>query len=345
TNTAYFTSTEVSPLERHLYRIDLKGKNKKQLSSGSGTHNVNMSPDYSYYLNYFSKVGTPVVVSLHSLPDGKQIKVLQDNAKLRETLANYDLGKQEFISIKTPDGTTLNGWMIKPANFDPNKKYPVLMHVYGGPGSQTVTNSWGGGNYMWHQLLAQKGYIIVSVDNRGTGARGADFKKVTYANLGKYETEDQIAAAKWLANQSYVDKNRIGIWGWSFGGYMTLLGLTKGNDVFKAGIAVAPVTNWRYYDTIYTERFLKKPQDNAAGYDDNSPVQFADQLKGSLLLIHGTGDDNVHFQNSIAMQDALIAANKPFDSFFYPNRNHSIYGGKTRLHLYTKMTDFVLKNL
>ncbi len=345
TGTFYFTSTEVSPLERHLVSINLKGKNKKQLTIGSGTHNINMSPDFTYYLDYFSNVKTPVTVSLHSLPAGKQIKVLQDNAKLRETLSGLDLGTHEFIKIKTQDGTELNGWMIKPANFDASKKYPVLMHVYGGPGSQTVTNSWGGANFMWHNMLAQQGYIVVSVDNRGTGARGANFKKSTYANLGKYETEDQIAAAKWLGNQPYVDKGRIGIWGWSFGGYMTLLGLTKGDGVFKAGIAVAPVTNWRFYDTIYTERFLKRPQDNAAGYDDNSPVTFANQLKGNLLMVHGTGDDNVHFQNAVAMQDALIAANIPFDSFFYPNRNHGIYGGKTRLHLYTKMTDFVLKNL
>ena len=247
--------------------------------------------------------------------------------------------------MNTPDGTKLNGWMIKPTDFDPNKKYPVLMFVYGGPGSQTVTNSWGGNNYLWYQVLADKGAIVVSVDNRGTGARGAEFKKVTYANLGKYEIEDQIEAAKWLGKQSYIDKNRIGIWGHSFGGYMTLLGLTKGEGVFRAGISVAPVTSWRYYDSIYTERFLKTPQENAAGYDDNSPLMFADQLQGDLLLIHGTGDDNVHFQNAVAMQDALISANKQFESFYYPNRNHGVGGGITSLHRFNMMTNFLERKL
>jgi dipeptidyl-peptidase-4 len=217
--------------------------------------------------------------------------------------------------------------------------------VYGGPGHQTVVNSWGGPNYLWHQYLAQQGYIVVSVDNRGTGGRGNDFKKSTYANLGKLEIADQIETAKFLGAQTFVDKNRIGIWGWSFGGYMTSLAMTVGADYFKAGIAVAPVTNWRYYDSIYTERFLKTPQENAAGYDDNSPVTHAAKLKGAYLLVHGTGDDNVHFQNAVAMQNALVKAGKQFSSFYYPNRNHGIYGGNTRLHLYTMMSDFVLKNL
>ncbi|MBC5774450.1 S9 family peptidase [Pontibacter sp. KCTC 32443] len=341
----YFMSTEVSPLDRHLYSISSKGKNKKRLTTEAGTHNINMSADFKYYLDYASAANVPTTVSLHTAKDGKQIKMLEDNAKLKNTLAQYDIAKQEFFKMKTTDGTELNGYMIKPTDFDPKKKYPVLMFVYGGPGSQTVTNSWGGANYLWFQVLANKGIIVVSVDNRGTGARGAEFKKVTYANLGKYEIEDQIEAAKWLGNQSYVDKNRIGIWGHSFGGYMTLLGLTKGNGVFAAGIAVAPVTNWRYYDTIYTERFLKKPQDNAAGYDDNSPLFFADKLQGELLLIHGTGDDNVHFQNAVAMQDALISANKQFESFYYPNRNHGVGGGITSLHRFNMMTNFLERKL
>ncbi|WP_242926392.1 S9 family peptidase [Pontibacter vulgaris] len=341
----YFMSTEVSPLDRHLYSISSKGKKKTRLTEKAGTHSINMSTDFKYYLDYHSAANVPTTVSLHTAKDGKLIKMLEDNAKLKNTLAQYDIAKQEFFKMKTSDGTELNGFMIKPTDFDPKKKYPVLMFVYGGPGSQTVTNSWGGSNYLWYQVLANKGLIVVSVDNRGTGARGAEFKKMTYANLGKYEIEDQIEAAKWLGNQSYVDKNRIGIWGHSFGGYMTLLGLTKGNGVFAAGISVAPVTNWRYYDSIYTERFLKKPQDNAAGYDDNSPLFFADKLQGELLLIHGTGDDNVHFQNAVAMQDALISANKQFESFYYPNRNHGVGGGITSLHRFNMMTDFLVRKL
>lgn len=341
----YFMSTEVSPLDRHLYSISSKGKNKKRLTAEAGTHNVNMSADFKYYLDYASAANTPTAVSLHTANDGKLIKTLEDNAKLKNTLAQYNIAKQEFFTMKTSDGTQLNGYMIKPTNFDPNKKYPVLMFVYGGPGSQTVTNSWGGSNYLWFQVLANKGVIVVSVDNRGTGARGAEFKKVTYANLGKYEIEDQVEAAKWLGKQAYVDKNRIGIWGHSFGGYMTLLGLTKGEGVFAAGISVAPVTNWRFYDSIYTERYLKTPQQNAAGYDDNSPLFFADKLQGELLLIHGTGDDNVHFQNAVEMQDALISANKQFESFYYPNRNHGVGGGITTLHRFNMMTDFLERKL
>ncbi|MFD1185488.1 S9 family peptidase [Pontibacter rugosus] len=341
----YYMSTEVSPLDRHLYSISSKGKKKQRLTDKEGTHRVNMSNDFKYYLDYYSAANTVPTVSLHTAKDGKLIKVLEDNEKLKSTLAQYDIAKQEFFSMNTADGTKLNGWMIKPTDFDPNKKYPVLMFVYGGPGSQTVTNSWGGSNYLWYQVLADKGLIVVSVDNRGTGARGADFKKITYANLGKYEIEDQIEAAKWLGKQNYVDKDRIGIWGHSFGGYMTLLGLTKGDGVFRAGISVAPVTNWRFYDSIYTERYLKTPQENAAGYDENSPLFFADKLQGKLLLIHGTGDDNVHFQNAVAMQDALIDANKQFESFYYPNRNHGIYGGNTYMHRFTMMTDFLERNL
>ncbi|MCA8832437.1 S9 family peptidase [Hymenobacter pini] len=342
----YFTSTEGSPLQRHLYRIDLKGKGKTRLSeAGRGTDVVNLSPDTRYYLNYHSEAGVPAVVSLRSGQDGKLVKVLEDNAKLREKLNQYNLATPEFFTFKTSEGVELNGQMLKPTNFDATKKYPVLMHVYGGPGSQTNADSWGGTNYLWHQMLTENGYIVVIVDGRGTGARGAAFKKVTYANLGKLETIDQGEGAKYLATLPYVDKGRIGIWGWSFGGYMTTLALTKNADLFKMGIAVAPVTNWRYYDTVYTERFLKTPQENPQGYDDNSPVQHADKLKGKLLLVHGTGDDNVHFQNSIAFVDAMVKNNKDFQTLYYPNRNHGIYGGNTRLHLYRQMTDFVLENL
>lgn len=351
----YFTSTEGSALQRHFYRIGLSGKGKTRLGeAGRGTDEVNMSPDTRYYLNVHSSVGVPPVVSLREGRTGKVVKVLEDNAPLRQTLSQYDLGKHEFFTFKTTEGIELNGWMIKPSNFDPAKKYPVLMHVYGGPSfgsssTQTVLDNAGGGtsfnNYLWHQLLAEKGYIVVSVEGRGSSGRGADFRKSTYANLGKFETIDQAEGAKYLGNLPYVDKGRIGIWGWSFGGYMTALAMTKNPDLFKLGISVAPVTNWRYYDTVYTERYLRTPQENPAGYDDNSPVQFAQNLTGKFLLVHGTGDDNVHFQNSIAFVDALVKANKDFQTLYYPNRNHGIRGGNTSLHLYRQMTNFITGNL
>ena len=355
TGFVYYTSTEGSALQRHLYRINLKGTGKKRISDAKdGTDVVNMSPDTKYFLNNHSSAGVPAVVSLREGSTGKLVKTLEDNAKLRQTLTQYDLGKFEFFTFKTSEGVDLNAWMIKPSNFDPAKKYPVLMHVYGGPSfgsgsTQTVLDNAGGGtalsNYLWHQMLAEKGYIVVSVENRGTSGRGAAFRKATYANLGKLETIDQGEGAKYLATLPFVDKARIGIWGWSYGGYMTSLAMTKNPDLFKMGIAVAPVTNWRYYDTVYTERYLKTPQENAAGYDENSPVQFAQNLKGKFLLVHGTGDDNVHFQNSIAFVDALIKANKDYQTLYYPNRNHGIAGGNTRLHLYRQMTNFVLQNL
>ncbi|WP_034256761.1 S9 family peptidase [Adhaeribacter aquaticus] len=345
-STFYYESTEAALLDKHLYRISNTGQNKKQLTAGAGTHTINMSLDFKYYLDYVSTANTPMVVSLHTAKDGKLIKVLEDNKVLQNTLANYQISKQEFFSLKTSDGAKLDGYTIKPLNFDATKKYPVLMFVYGGPGKQEVLNKWGNSTFLWYQYLANtKDIIIVCVDNRGTPGKGAAFKRATYANLGKYEIQDQIEVAKYLGNQPYVDKGRIGIWGHSFGGYMTLLALTKGNGLFRAGISVAPVTNWRYYDSIYTERYLKTPQENAAGYDQNSPLFFANNLQGKLLLIHGTGDDNVHFQNAVAMQDALISANKQFDSFYYPNRNHGVAGGPTLLHRFTMMTNFLEKNL
>lgn len=340
----YFTSTQVSALERQLYSINLSGKNKKNLTPAKGTHRINMSPDLTYYLDYFSTINTPGVVSLHTA-DGNQVKMLEENNSLQTALANYDVPKASFFQFKTSQNVTLNGYTIKPTNFDPNKKYPVLMFLYGGPGSQQVVDSWGGRNYLWHSMLTQQGYIVAVIDNRGTGGRGAEFKKMTYGNLGHHETIDQIEGAKYLGSLPYVEKSRIGIWGWSFGGYMSSLAITKGADYFKAAIAVAPVTNWRFYDTIYTERFLKTPQENPDGYDQNSPVFFADRLKGKYLLIHGTGDDNVHFQNSVEMVNALVKANRPFESAYYPNRSHGISGGNTSIHLFTQMTDFILRNL
>lgn len=355
TGTVYYTSTEGSALQRHLWRISLSGQGKQRLSDvGGGTDVVNMSPDTRYFLNTHSSAGVPPVVSLRGGATGQLVKTLEDNARLRQTLAQYDLGRHEFFTFKTSEGTELNAWMIKPSNFDPAKKYPVLMYVYGGPSfgtisTQTVLDNAGGGTafdrYLWHNLLAEQGYIVVSVENRGTSGRGAAFRKATYAQLGRLETIDQGEGAKYLATLPYVDRARIGIWGWSYGGYMTSLAMTKNAGLFKMGIAVAPVTSWRYYDTVYTERFLKTPQLNPGGYDDNSPVQFAQNLTGKFLLIHGTGDDNVHFQNSIALADALIKANKDFQTLYYPNRNHGISGGNTRLHLYRQMTAFVQANL
>ena len=343
-NKIYFTSTERSPLERHLYVVNLNGKNKQILTPASGTNRANMSKDYKYFINYHSTANSPVHVTLNHA-SGKEIKVLEDNKELKERMAGLSISEKEFFQFATVDGTMLNAYMIKPADFDESKQYPTLMYVYGGPGSQNVTNSWGGVRDFWHHHLASQGYIVVCVDNRGTGARGRDFKHVTYANLGKHETDDQIAGAKYLGDLAYVDKDRIGIWGWSYGGYMSSLALMLGNDVFKAAIAVAPVTTWRYYDTIYTERYLQTPQLNASGYDDNSPITHVDKLKGNYLLIHGTGDDNVHFQNSVDLVDALIKADKQFDTFYYPNRSHGISGGNTSWHLYNMMTNFIKEKL
>ncbi len=340
----YYISAEESPINRALYSVKLDGTGKIKLSKKTGTNDARFSETYKYFINDWSDVNTPSYISINKV-DGKEIKALVENKDLINLTKEYGFTSTEFFTFKTSDGVELNGWMIKPPYFDANKKYPVLMNVYGGPGVQTVQNSWGYFDLAWHQMLAQKGYIIVSVDNRGTGARGADFKKCTYGQLGKLESNDQIEAAKYLGTLSYVDKTRIGIWGWSYGGYMTALCLTKGADYFKTGIAVAPVTNWRYYDNIYTERYMGLPKDNASGYDENSPVNFAKKLKGNFLLIHGTADDNVHFQNSMMLSNALIKANKQFDEFFYPNRNHNISGGYSRYHLFKKMTDFILEKL
>ena len=260
-------------------------------------------------------------------------------------MEQYDVQPVEFFEFTTDDDVTLNGYMIKPPNFSEDEEYPVFMYNYGGPGSQTVANRYGGQNYWWYQMLAQQGYIVVSVDNRGTGARGEEFKKMTYLQLGKYETIDQIEAAKYLGGLKYIDPDRIGIFGWSYGGYMSTLCLLKGHETFKAAIAVAPVTNWKWYDTIYTERYMRTLDENPSGYQENSPVHFAELLQGNYLLVHGMGDDNVHFQHTAEMVNALVEANKQFDTYFYPNRNHGIYGGNTRYHLYRKMTDFLRENL
>jgi len=339
----YFMSTKESPLERYLYSISLDKGAEKQILPAKGYHDANMSSDCQFFMDTYSTANTPTIFSLYDIA-GKKIKDLETNQTLKTRLDEYQISPKEFFTIQTPDAT-LNAWMIKPLNFDSKKAYPTLMFVYGGPGSQEVENKWDYFDYFWYQHLASKGYLVVCVDNRGTGARGEAFRKATYGQLGKYEVQDQIEAAKYLAKQSYVDKNRIAIWGWSYGGYMSSNCILQGADVFKLAVAVAPVTNWRFYDTIYTERYLGLPQNNKGGYDDNSPISHVSKLKGKFLLIHGTGDDNVHFQNAVEMQNALIKAGKQFETFYYPNKNHGISGGNTRLHLYQMITGFLDKNL
>ncbi len=348
TNTIYFQAAKVNPMQREVYSVKTDGSDLKMLSINKGTNDAEFSATYKYFLLYHSDANNPFTVSIHSNFKKSKLKkplVIEDNVPLRKRMQEYDLSPKTFMTVKNAEGTDLNAWMIKPSNFDATKKYPMLMFVYGGPGINTVNDAWTYGNYFWFQSLAQQGYIVVSVDARGTGYRGREFKHCTYLQLGKYETEDQIAAAKELGKMDYIDASRIGIFGWSYGGYMSSLCITKGADTFKSAIAVAPVTNWRYYDNIYTERFMRTPQENGENYDINSPINHVDKLKGNYLLIHGSADDNVHFQNAMEMVDALVKANKQFDFMAYPNKNHGIYGGTTREHLYNKMTDFLLKNL
>jgi len=342
--TLYYTSTENGAINRDVYSIKLDGKDKKRMSSKSGQSNFEFTNGFKYYVSSFSDANTPPVYELYSI-DGKLIKVLENNADLVTKMKNYKLSQKKFFTFKHPEGFELNGWMMKPVDFDSTKKYPVYMYAYGGPGSNVVNNSWGGFDYFWHNLLNQEGYIVVCVDNRGTMGRGRKFKHSTYLQLGKLETIDQIEVAKYMGSLPYVDKSRIGFQGWSYGGYMASLMISKGADVIKAAIAVAPVTNWKYYDNIYTERFLRQPKDNKSGYEDNSPVNFVKNIKGNFLLIHGSADDNVHVQNSMELAAALVKNNIPFDFMIYPNKNHGISGGLTRLHIYTKMLKFVKDNL
>lgn len=335
----YYLSTEGSPLRRNLYRIRLNGSGKKRLTEGEGTYSIAPSRGFRYFISYFSNTQTPTQVTLHKA-DGKVLRTLEDNAALVEKLAQLQVPLKEFFTFRIPNGTELYGYMIKPRDFDSSKKYPVFMTQYSGPGSQSVADRWSMG---WEDALVQEGYIVACVDGRGTGFRGEQFKKCTYKNLGKYEVEDQIEAARYLGTLPYVDPARIGIYGWSYGGFMALNCILKGNDIFKAAIAVAPVTSWRFYDTIYTEIYNGTPQENPAGYDDNSPVNFADRLKGKLLIAHGTADDNVHVQNSYEMIEQLVKHDKPFEMCIYPDKNHGM--GSSRHHLMERCIEFVKTNL
>ena len=341
----YYQSVENGSINRDVYGIKLDGSGKKRLTVQTGTNAATFSPNFQYFINSFSSAKNAPKYTLLETKTGKEVKVIASNEKLEEKLAAYNLPSKEFFELTTEKGHKLNAWMIKPKDFDPNKKYPVFMYQYSGPGSQQVDNAWNGTDDYWFMMLAQQGYIIACVDGRGTGFKGAEFKKCTQKELGKYEVEDQIDAAKVFGTYSYVDKSRIGIFGWSYGGFMASNCIFQGADVFKTAIAVAPVTSWRYYDSIYTERYMQTPQENASGYDNNSPINHVSKLKGNFLLIHGTADDNVHVQNTMKMIEALVQANKQFDWAIYPDKNHGIFGGKTRLQLYTKMTNFIKEKL
>ncbi|MBQ9642184.1 MAG: S9 family peptidase [Bacteroidaceae bacterium] len=336
----YFASNEGNPLEQYIYRVDVNGKRVK-LTENKGTNTAVFSTGCTYFLNVFSDLQTPYVSALYTA-SGKQLKVLEDNAALKASLASLPLGRAKLFSFKTKEGIELNGWMVKPATFSEGKKYPVIMYQYSGPGTQEVHNAFTGGFYgglIWERRLAEKGYIVVCVDGRGTGGRGRDFQHCTYKKLGDLESHDQAEAAAYLGTLPYVDKSRIAMWGWSFGGFNTIMSMAEGRGLFRCGVAVAPVTDWRYYDTAYTERFMRTPQENAAGYDC-SPLHRYKNLKGDLLLIHGTADDNVHYQNTAELAEALVQADIQFDMQVYTNRNHSIFGGNTRKHLFTRIEQF-----
>lgn len=340
----YYQSTENGSINRGVYNISSGGDDKKALAVTQGTNNASFSTDFTYFINTYSSAEIPPVYTLHKAINGKKVKDIKDNGQLLQRLESYTVSPKEFSTISI-NGNDLNMYMIKPKDFDSSKKYPLFMYQYSGPGSQNVSNSWMGANDYWHQSLVAEGYIVACVDGRGTGFKGRDFKKVTQKELGKYEVEDQIAAAKKLSQLPYIDESRTGIWGWSYGGFMSTNCILKGNDTFEMAIAVAPVTSWAFYDTIYTERYMQTPQENPSGYDDNSPFNYPHLLEGDYLLIHGTGDDNVHVQNSMRMIEALIQADKQFDWGIYPDKNHGIYGGNTRIHLYNKMTNFIKEKL
>jgi dipeptidyl-peptidase-4 len=337
----YYQAAKESPLRREVYFVSLDGKKSGKLSTQSGINRAVFSAGQKYFINYFNNAETPNLVTLHD-QGGKLIRTLEDNSDLKNLMKEYSVSKKEFFSFKTSEGVELNGWMLKPANFDPAKKYPVLMTQYSGPNRQKVLDSL---VINWNEYLAQEGFVVACVDPRGSAARGEEFRKMTYQQLGKYESDDHIEAARYLGTLPYVDKNNIGIWGWSYGGFIAALCMEKGADVFKAGISVAAVTNWRFYDTVYTERYMRTPKENPDGYDDNSPLSHAGKIKGDFLLIHGSADDNVHFQNAMEFSERLVQAGVQFDMAFYTNRNHSINGGDTSMHLYTRMTNWLKEKL
>lgn len=346
-NEFYYRSNEGSPLRDNIYKVNAKGK-KTQLTKGEGSNSAVFSNGLKYFINTFSNINTPHIVTTND-NSGKTIKTLIDNKTLVESLAKFDMPTKEFFTFNTTDGTQLNGWMVKPADFDESKQYPVVMFQYSGPYSQQVNDSWYIGNYgnaMFESYMASEGFIMVCVDGRGTGGRGTEFGKCTYLNIGKYEPADQVEAAKYLGSLPYVDKNNIGIWGWSFGGYNTIMSMSQDDAVFKAGVAVAAPTDWRFYDTVYTERYMRTPKENKEGYDNGSAIVNADKLHGKLLLVHGTADDNVHLRNMIRYTHALNQANKEFEMALYPDSNHSIYhGSNTRFHLFTRIAKFFIENL
>lgn len=340
----YYQIIAPTPMQTEVYKVGLDGKKPVKLSVLQGSNSAQFSPTFEYMTLIYSTINTPTVWTLYDKKN-KIIRVLEDNRDAVAKFSQYKGGKVEFYTFTTSENVSLNGYMLKPQDFDPAKKYPVFMYLYGGPGSQQVVDKWMGSRLWWFRMLAEKGYIVACVDNRGTGGRGEEFRKMTYLKLGHYETIDQIEAAKYLGSLPYVDKTRIGIFGWSYGGYMSSLCLLKGNDIFKAALAVAPVTNWKWYDSIYTERYMRTEKENPDGYKDNSPVYFADRLKGNYFLAHGMADDNVHFQNSAEMNRALIKAGKSFDFHMYPNSNHGIYSEGATMHLYNEMTKFILEKL
>ncbi|MGD9977443.1 MAG: S9 family peptidase [Bacteroidales bacterium] len=339
--TVFYQAIDDSPLRKAIYSVSVNGGTPTKFSLQSGNNFANFSSEFKYCVLYNTSANSPLTVTLLN-SKGKAVRTIEDNAKLKERLADYEMPSKEFFTFKTSEGVELNGYMIKPFDFDPTKRYPVLMYQYSGPGSQSVLDNFSVG---WDEYLATLNYIVVCVDGRGTGGRGEAFKKMTYGQLGYYESTDQVEAAKYLQTLPYIDANRIGIWGWSYGGYMSSLCLFKGADVFRMAIAVAPVTNWRYYDSIYTERFMGLPRDNGLGYDNNSPINHVDKLKGNFLLVHGTADDNVHVQNSMELAEKLVQSGKQFDLMIYPDKNHGIRGGNTPMHLYTLLTKYVKENL
>ena len=346
-NTYYYTSNEGSPLRTAIYKIDAKGR-KTKLSTREGSNQAIFSKNLKYYINTFSNIQTPPVITIND-NTGKTLKTLVDNQKLVEKMADLEMPSKEFFTFTTSEGIKLNGWIMKPANFDASKKYPVIMHQYSGPGSQQVLDRWGigsrGNGGVFEAYMANHGFISVCVDGRGTGGRGAAFEKCTYLNLGVKEARDQVETALYLGTLPYVDANNIGLWGWSFGGYCTLMSLSEGTPVFKAGVAIAAPTDWRFYDTVYTERFMRTPKENMEGYEASSAMNRVQNLHGELLLIHGTADDNVHLRNASEYSEALVQADKQFDMHIYTNRNHSIYGGNTTKHLLTRVTNFFMEHL